>query len=95
MEKAAFFEPLPESELGEIPNATSLIKAFNTFKYLKDKNKHYTKLEQLGQNCRIYIRNNTYNLKRKIGVLQYVGFHDTFFEFLGSIRNKQFKIKNN
>jgi hypothetical protein len=84
-------DPIPDSAPGEIPNATTLKKAFNTFVTLRDSTKQYVRVEQLGQNCRINIRNNSNNLKRKIAMMSFVGTHDTFFEYLGHIRTHMIK----
>jgi hypothetical protein len=82
-----FSTDLIESGPGEIPNSVAIKKAFNTISTLRDKTKFYVFLEQLGQNCRFNVRNNSNNLKRKIAILSFAGSHDTFFEYLGRIRN--------
>lgn len=87
-------DPIPESAPGEIPNATALKRAINTWSSLRDITKIFNKVEELGQNCRMNVRNNTYNLKRKVAMLSFLGKHDTFFEFLGHIRNSQLNKKN-
>jgi hypothetical protein len=79
-------DQIPDSAPGEIPNVTSIKKAFNTVRALRDLSKVYYRLEQIGQNCRVNIRINSNNLKRKIAILSYVGDNDTFFEYLGKIR---------
>jgi len=80
---------IPESASGEVPNATAIKKAFNTITALRDPRKKYNRIEQVGQNCRLNTRMNSNNLKRKIAILSYVGNDDTFFEYLGKIRNEQ------
>ncbi len=73
--------------LGEIPNPNILVKAFNTFKILREPMKLYSRVEELSQNCRA--RRNRNNLKRKISVLGYIGHNDTFFKYLGKISREQ------
>ncbi len=81
-------DPIPDSAPGEIPNVVTLKKAFNTFVALRDRTEFYGRVEELGQNCRANVRINSNNLKRKVAILSYVGTHDTFFEYLGHIRNE-------
>jgi hypothetical protein len=83
-------DSIPESAPGEIPNDATIKKAFNTIQALRDPNRvgRYFRVEDLGQNCRLNFRHNSYSLKRKVSMLSYVGDHDTFFEYLGKIRNR-------
>jgi len=78
---------IPESSPGEIPNATALKKAFNSIFNLRLYNeKKFNRLEQMNQYCRLNARNNAFNLKRKVALLQYLGDNDNFLEYLGDIR---------
>ena len=77
---------VPESAPGEIPNATAIKKAFNTFQELRDPSRIYYMIEELGQNCRLNVRKNSNSLKRKIAMLSYVGVNDPLFKYLGKIR---------
>jgi len=63
-------DSIPESAPGEIPNDASIKKAFNTIQSLRDENvaKRYFRIEELGQNCRINTRHNSFNLKRFIKI---------------------------
>lgn len=80
---------IPESGPGEIPNVTALKKAFNTIVIIRDyNNKRFTRLEQMNQYCRLNSRNNAFNLKRKVALLQYFGSSDNFMEYLGDIRRE-------
>ncbi len=81
-------DPIPETAPGEIPNANTIKIAFNTIASLRDGDKKFSRVEELGQNCRLNVRNNSNNLKRKVALLSFVGTHDTFFEYLGRIRNR-------
>jgi hypothetical protein len=84
-------DPIPDSAPGEIPNAFSLKKAFNTIFTLRDKTKLYLSVEELGQNCRVNLRINSNNLKRKVAILSYVGNNDSFLQYLGHIRDSMIK----
>lgn len=78
---------IPDSAPGEIPNANAIKKALNTIQTLRDTNRVYNKIEEIGQNCRINVRKNTNSLKRKVAILSYLGDHDIFFNNLGKMRN--------
>lgn len=78
---------IPESGPGEIPNVTALKKAFNTIVTIRDYNKKkFNRVEQMNQYCRLNARNNAFDLKRKVALLQYLGDNDNFLEYLGDIR---------
>jgi len=48
-------------------------------------------MEQFGALCQTDKKHNSSNLRRKIGILHYVGMNDPFFEYLGFIRDTQLK----
>jgi len=78
---------IPESGPGEIPNVTAIKKAFNSIVIIRDyNNKKFYKLEQMNQYCRLNARNNSFDLKRKVALLQYMGDSDNFFGYLGDVR---------
>lgn len=78
---------IPESGPGEVPNVTALKKAFNTFVVIRDYNsKKFSRVEQMNQYCRMNSRNNAFDLKRKVALLQFLGDTDNFLEYLGDIR---------
>lgn len=80
-------EMIPESAPGEVPNVTALKKAFNTFVQIRDyNNKKFSRLEQFNQYCRLNSRNNAFDLKRKVALLEYMGDNDNFLEYLGDMR---------
>jgi hypothetical protein len=78
---------IPESGPGEIPNVTAIKKAFNSIYLIRDYNKRvFYKLEEMNQYCRLNTRNNSFNLKRKVALLQYMGDSDNFLSYLGDVR---------
>lgn len=79
---------IPESSPGELPNVTSIKKAFNTISNLR-MDRAYLRVEELGQSCRIGAKKDSNNLKRKIAILTFLGTHDTFFGYLANIRDVQ------
>lgn len=89
-----YIEPIPEAIAGEVPNSTSIKKAFNTFNYLKDKTKRFETIEQLGNNCRTSIRLGTNYLRRKVALLFYMGTKDPFLSSFSKIRDRQFAEAN-
>lgn len=74
--------------INELPNANTIKMAFNTLRSVRG-NKKMNKIEEIGLNCRLNYRDNAYDLRRKIGLLQYVGDHDEFFEYFRTIRDLQ------
>jgi len=85
---------IPESGPGEVPNVTALKKAFNTLVVIRDYNsKKFSRVEQMNQYCRLNSRNNAFDLKRKVALLQYLGDNDNFLEYLGDIRRDVFNRK--
>lgn len=83
-------EPIPEAQAGEVPNSTSIKKAFNSFFKLKDKTLKFSNIEQLGNNCRTNVRLNANYLKRKVSLLFWMSKSDPFFKNMANIRNTQF-----
>lgn len=81
---------LPESNSGEVPNRTALIKTLNSLAALRQ-NKQYNDVSELVQNCKLNMKNNSNNLKRKVGMLQFAGDNDPFLAYLGNI----YKIQAN
>lgn len=82
---------IPESGPGEVPNVTALKKAFNTIVTIRDyNNKKFSRVEQMNQYCRLNSRNNAFDLKRKVALLQYLGENDNFLDYLGDIRRDVF-----
>jgi hypothetical protein len=79
-------DSINDSAPGEIPNDVTIKKAFNTIQALRHSTRKYFRVEELGQSCRLNVRDNSNNLKRKVAMLSFVGDHDTFFEYLGRIR---------
>ena len=72
----------------ELPNANVIKTAFNTLKAVRGK-KRVNKAEEIGFTCRMNYRDNAFDLRRKVGMLQYVGDHDEFFEYFRTIRDIQ------
>ena len=72
----------------ELPNANVIKTAFNTLKAVRGKQR-VNKAEEIGLTCRMNYRDNAFDLRRKVGMLQYVGKHDEFFEYFRTIRDIQ------
>jgi hypothetical protein len=85
-------EKIPESAAGEIPNVTSIRKAFNTVLSLREK-KEYKSFLDSASSCKSNIRNSSNDIRRKISFLQFAGDNDVFFEYLGFIRDFQLTKK--
>jgi hypothetical protein len=80
------------SKTSEIPDATSIKMAFNTFKYVF-KNTKVLKLKKLEESfnyCRTAVRGSINNLKRKIHFLTISGNSDPFSRYINKLRNKIF-----
>jgi hypothetical protein len=92
--KSILIEKIPESAPGEIPNVTSLKKAFNTVVALREKKEYKTFLDSVSS-CKSSIRNSSNDIRRKISFLQFAGDNDVFFEYLGFIRDFQLTKKKN
>lgn len=82
-------EGIPESMNGEIPNLSSIKKAFNTMAFLRDRTVRFFSIEQMQNNCRSSVRHNSNHLRRKVALLPYMGNKDVFFKFFGSVRDRQ------
>jgi hypothetical protein len=81
-----FASLIPESSEGDVPNTTSIRKALNTIKSLRDKNT-YKKIEEIQKSCKIDERNLTDNVRRKISLLMFSADLDIFFEYFTLIRD--------
>lgn len=83
-------ESIPNQDSIEVPSREYIVKATNTFASLRSK-AEVKDIEALGAFCQMDKKHNSNSLKRKIGLMHYVGMNDPYFEYLGYIRDTQLK----
>lgn len=79
---------LPESAPGEVPNKTAIVKSLNTIAALRLPKKFDDVSEAL-QSCKLNLKNNSNDLRKKVALLPLIGDNDPLFSYLGYIKQVQ------